>query len=213
MKRNTWFFMVVVLLLGVSTGLTHAQGGILAIHAGYTNPKDTQSGMLIGASFGTAIDEAVNIGIGLDVFHKTYTEESKVAEVDEEGLTTKTYVTSVEYARTMLPLMLVLNAKIPASRYAGYFVRGALGYEFLISKEKNYEQNSSKTRNFGGLGWQLAGGLYYNIGRRSTLVADVFYNNADVSRSVQKSDKGLPVSERVDLSGLGFRLGVQLEMR
>ena len=211
MAKNT--LLIIALVIGLCASMVSAQRGMLSINAGYMNPKDTQAGMIVGATFGTAIDEAVSLGLGLDIFHKTYTEESKVAQVDEVGLTTKTYVTAVEYSRTVLPLMLVLNAKVPAGRYVGYFIRGGLGYEFLVSKEKNYEENSSKTRKFGGLGWQLAGGFYYNIGSRSTLTADAFYNNAEASRSVEKSEKGLPVSERVDLSGLGFRVGVQIEMR
>jgi hypothetical protein len=190
-----------------------AQSGIIDIHAGYMNPKDAKAGMLIGGMFGTKVDEAVDVGIGFDVFHKSYADVSQVAQSDETGLTSKTYVTEVDYSRTIIPLHIVINVKIRAGRYFGYLIRGGLGYQFLISKEQNYELETTDTRRYGGLGWQGAAGLYYNVGDRSTLTADVFYNNAQVSRSVDKSTRGLPTQERVSLSGLGIRLGVILDMR
>ncbi|NOY59477.1 MAG: hypothetical protein GXO75_11205 [Calditrichaeota bacterium] len=207
-------FVVSTLLIIMSTSMVFAQSkSIFTINAGYQNPKDAKGGMLVGVTMGTAIDEAVDIGVGVDVFHKAYSEETQVAKNEQEGLTTNTASTLVDYARTIVPVNLVLNVKIPFSRYMGYFIRGTLSYQFLISQEKNYELNLSKTRKFGGLGWRGAAGVYYRVGRRSTLLADVFYNNCEVSRSISKSDKGLPVTERVDLSGLGFRLGVALDMR
>lgn len=207
-------FSMVLALLTIMSTLAFAQSkSIFTINAGYQNPKDAKSGMLVGATMGTAIDEAVDIGVGVDVFHKAYSEETQVAKDEQQGLTTNTTSTLVDYARTIVPVNLVLNVKIPFSSYMGYFIRGTLSYQFLISQEKNYEQNVSKTRKFGGLGWRGAAGVYYRVGRRSTLLGDVFYNNCEVSRSVSKSDKGLPVTERVDLSGLGFRVGVALDMR
>ncbi len=206
-------FVVVLALLIMSTIAFAQNKSIFTINAGYQNPKDAKSGMLVGVEMGTAIDEAVDIGVGVDIFHKAYSEETQVAKDEQEGLTTNTTSKLVDYARTIVPVNLDVNVKIPFSRYMGYFISGTLSYQFLISQEKNYELNLSKTRKFGGLGWRGAGGVYYRVGRRSTLLADIFYNNCEVSRSVSKSDKGLPVTERVDLSGLGFRLGVALDMR
>jgi len=211
MKRIMVF--IAVALIAVITTTSSAQSSIFSINAGYLNPKDTQGGMFAGATIGTAIDEAVDIGVGFDLFHKTYNEESKVAQDDQSGLSTNTYETEVEYTRTILPLMLILNVKIPAGRYFGYYIRGGLGYEFLISKEKNFELNTTQTRKYGSLGWQASGGFYYNVGSRSTVLVSVLYNSCEVSRDIEKSTKGLPVTERVDLSGLGFRLSVLLDIR
>jgi hypothetical protein len=203
----------ITVILFLSSGLLLAQGGtVLGINAGYINPKDAKDGMLFGLTFGRAIDESVDIGLGIDVFHKTYTEESKVAQDNQQGLTTNTYYTSVEYSRTILPLNLMVDVKIPVGRYIGYYIRGGLSYELLFSKEKNYEINRSENRRYGGLGWQAAGGLYYVVGSRSTFLASVTYNSCEVSRSIEESTQGLPISERIDLSGLGFRVGVLLDI-
>ena len=194
---------------------------VFAINAGYLNPKDAEGGMMIGGSYSTSIDESVDIGFGFDIFHKSYAKESQVSNEDLPGLSSATYVTEVEFNRTIIPLMLAVNVKIPIAQinkdrdlYFGYFIYGGLGYEFLISKEKNYdpELNRKETRKYGGLGWQAAGGLFYDVGSRTSLIAAVFYNNSEVSRSIEESDKGLPVSERVSLAGFGFRVGVQMKI-
>ncbi len=206
-------FRHTLVLLIIISSMAFAQGGnVFNINAGYVNPADIKGGMFFGFVLGTAIDEAVDLGIGVDVFHKTYSENSQVAQEEKEGLTSNTYATEVDYSRTMVPLKLMVNVKIPTSMYYGYFIRGSLNYEFLFSKEKNYELDKSQTHKFGGLGWQAAAGFYYNVGSRSTLIADLFYNSCEVSRSIENSNIGLPVTERVDLSGLGFRLGVNLNL-
>ncbi len=207
------FFFICSVALTLLAVTAQAQRGMIGIHAGYMNPKDTKSGLVIGGNWGTSIDESVAIGVGFDVFHTSYTEETAVASETINGMTTKTYMTEMEYARTILPLMAEIDVKIPMGRYMGYLIRGGLGYSFLWSKEKNYEKNTNETRNYNGFTWQAAAGLYYDIGSRSTFTADLFYNNCEVSRDVKKSTEGLPVSERVDLSGLGIRVGVLLNLR
>jgi hypothetical protein len=190
-----------------------AQRGMIGVHVGYMNPKDTKSGLVVGGNWGTSIDESVSIGLGFDVFHTSYNEETRVASETANGMTANTYMTEMEYNRTILPLMAEINVKIPMGRYMGYLIRGGLGYSFLWSNEKNYEKKSTETRNYNGFTWQAAFGLYYDVGSRSTFTIDLFYNNGEVSRDVKKSIEGLPVSERVNLSGIGVRMGVILTLR
>ncbi len=211
--KNDRIFLLVLIIMLAATIVTAQTGNVFTINAGYTNPKNIKGGMFFGFMFGTAIDEAVDIGFGADIFHKSYSERSKVANEEKEGLTTNTYETEVEYIRTMVPLNLAVNVKIPTSAYYGYFIRGSLNYEFLFSKEKNYEVGNSQSQRYGGFGWQAAAGLYYHVGSRSTLIADVCYNSCEVSRNVESSTKGLPTTEKVDLSGLGYRLGVSLDLK
>ena len=106
----------------------------------------------------------------------------------------------------------MVTVKIPVNRYFGYFIEGGIGYQFLISQEKNYETDTEETRNLGGLGWQGGGGIFYRTGKKSTFTATLFYNSCEATRSYDEEVEGLPVSERVDLSGLGFRLGVLLDL-
>ncbi|HNW59506.1 MAG TPA: hypothetical protein PKI62_07515 [bacterium] len=185
----------------------------LGIHAGYLNPKDPDGGMLAGCTLGTSVDESVTIGLGLDLWHKIYRDEKSVAEQSRPDRNVKTYVTELEISDWAMPLTLEIDAKVPLSRYMGYTVRGNIGYTFLWSKYNNYLQDISSNRRFGGICWQLGAGLYSEIGSRSTLVGDLFYNSSEVSSEVTKSEAGLPIFERVNLSGLGLRVGVLLDLR
>lgn len=213
MKSKLWIAVATVTVAIFNTGAVFAQSGsVFSISAGYMNPKDTKSGLIAGAGLGIRLDESVDIGLAVDFFHKNYTEESDVAKTDQQGMSSSLYVTEVEYTRTILPIMLTVNVKVPTSRYFGYFIRGGLGYEFLFSKEKNYTLNKDDSRNFNGLGWQFAGGIFYHIGSRSTLIASVLYNSCEVNRDVKESFEGLPIKERVDLSGIGFRIGVNVDI-
>ena len=190
-----------------------AQRGLLEIHAGYLNPKDPAGGMLAGCRLGTMVDESVSIGIGFDLWHKIYRDEKEVADETRPDRNTKTYMTELEISDWAMPLTLEIGAKVPLSRYMGYTVRGNIGYTFLWSKYSNYLEDTSTNRRFGGICWQLGAGLYSEIGSRSTLVGDIFYNSSEVSSEVTTSEAGLPIFERVDLAGFGLRIGVIIDMR
>lgn len=213
MKSKIYLMFAVIPMLLLGYDCVYAQGNsVFSISAGYMNPKDAKAGLVAGAGLGIGLDESVDLGLAVDFFHKNYSEETEVAQVSQEGMASQLYVTEVEYTRTILPIMLTVNVKIPTSRYFGYFIRGGLGYEFLFSKEKNFKENTQGSRNFSGMGWKFAGGVFYHVGSRSTLIANVFYNSCEVNRDVKESHQGLPVKERVDISGLGFRVGVSVDL-
>jgi len=213
--KATKLFIVIILFIAFVPSAWSQRGlqGMLGVHAGYMNPKDTKSGLVIGGSWGTSVDESVSLGIGFDLFHTSYNEETEVASETAHGMKTETYMTMMEYNRTILPVMGEINVAVPMGRYLGYMIRGGIGYSFLRSHEKNYEKKTNETRNFSGLILQAGAGLYYEVGSRSTLVAELNYSNSRVTRKVESSVEGLPISERVDLSGFGLRLGVIIRMR
>ncbi|HNR67206.1 MAG TPA: hypothetical protein PKN04_00945 [bacterium] len=210
MKR---FILLLLAMLFCGAFAVYAQQGLFAIHAGYYGPKDTKGGLSVGGILGKAIDEAVDIGIGFDIFHKSYSDRSLVSRIDQTGLSGEIEETEVDYTRTIIPLHLLAQMKIPSGRYFGYLLRGGVGYQFLISQEKNYELDTSATHTYGGLGWHGAAGVYYYIGSRSTFIADLFYNSSEVSRDIEESQRGLPVTERVNLSGMGFQVGVVIDIK
>ncbi len=214
--RNIIFSIFFLFVLGISDILM-AQAGRSAIdvHAGYLDPRDTEAGMLVGAALTSSFDEAVDVGFGFDFFQKAYTKEEQVASALNGDTQSTTYSTLVDYKRTIVPLYLSLKIKIPTirSRSFGYFARASLSYQFLFSDEKNYEANKSESRKYQGLGWQAGGGIFYRVGSRSTLLAEALYNSCSVGRDVTKQSDQLPLTERVNLSGLGFRLGVELDIK
>ncbi|HPG40816.1 MAG TPA: hypothetical protein PLP19_16395 [bacterium] len=147
MKRTVVFSAILLTLVIASTGFAQ-RGNAFNVSAGYVNPTDLKGGMFFGFMFGMVVDDAVNVGLGVDVFHKSYSETSEVASEETEGMSKTTYETSVDYTRTMLPINLLVNVKIPTSPYYGYFIRGGLGYDLLFSKEENYELNKEQSNCF-----------------------------------------------------------------
>lgn len=214
MKKTSSFFLIPVILLSFAS--LFAQDMVFwSVHAGYMNPKNVEAGMLFGGSIYKEIDNAVSVGIGADIFQKVYTETSEVANTQTQNDKFRTYATEVEYKRIALPIFLGMKIKLPLTynQDFGYFARANLSYQFLWSKEKNYIANKSENRKFGGLGWQAGLGLYYRIGSRSHFTAEAIYNSCTVSRNVSNPTSDLPLSEQVDLSGGGIRLGVEIEMK
>ena len=231
--RNRYTKYLLSMILGLfSTSLILAQGTYrygrepmikesrLDIHAGFLDPKDVEQGMLFGAAFVSTFDNAVDLGFGLDFFQKSYSEEVEVSTGQIGETQTTTVATRLDYKRAVLPLYASLKVKIPGliSRrndgiIFGYLVRASLSYQFLFSEEKNYELDKSENRKYRGWGWQGGAGIFYRVGSRSTLIAEAIYNNCTVNRNVTKESDALPQTERVDLSGLGIRLGVELDIR
>lgn len=214
-RFNVYIFLFFI-ILGLAN-YTIAQPGesFIDIHGGYLDPKDTENGMLVGASLISSFDDAVDIGFGFDLFQKSYTKEAQVASSISGDTQLTTYSTLVDFKRTVIPLYLSLKVKIPTtrSRAFGYFARASLSYQFLFSQEKNYEANKSESRKYRGLGWQAGGGIFYRVGRRSTLLGEAIYNSCSVGRDVTKQSDQLPLTERVNLSGLGIRFGVELAIK
>lgn len=194
----------------------------LDIHAGYLAPKGTDAGMLFGASISAPFDEAIIFGFGLDVFQKTYAKEEEVIDPDRDaGQPDQRIVTEIDYRSTAIPLYLSMRINIPnvgiKSRSTnemvlGYFARASLSYQYIISEINNYKLKVSEKRNFKGWGWQGGVGLYYKVGSRSTLVLETIYNNCVTNSRVSTEKDGLPQKERIDLSGVGIRVGVELDL-
>jgi len=181
------------------------------LKAGYFNPKGSKAGFIFGGHYSWIVDESVDIGIAVDYFRKRYTEETSVAEsVSAGGTVEKEIRTDAEFTTNILPIYGLINIKFPAGMYLDYFASGGLGYAMLFSKEQTFGENASKTNRFySGFKWIVSTGIMYQVGSRSSFLAEVFYDGTKVSRE-KKDDIGAPVRYEVDLSGVGFRIGIRM---
>ena len=181
------------------------------LKAGYFNPKGAKAGFIFSGNYSWIVDESVDIGIGVDFFRKNYTDETKLAEtVYDNKVTEYKIVKNADFTTTIFPIYGIINVKFPAGAYLDYIVSGSLGYEWLWSNIKTYgETEIDDSKSYKGLKWLLSGGIAYRIGSRSSFIAEVFYDGTKVSRE-KKAEKGAPVRYEVDLSGLGFRVGVRM---
>ncbi len=184
------------------------------LKAGYYNPKGAKAGFIFGGNYSWIVDESVDIGIGIDFFRKNYTDETELAKtVDQNKVVESEIIKNADFITTILPIYGIINVKFPAGTYLDYFVSGSLGYEWLWSNIKTYgDSKSNQTKSYNGFKWLLSGGIAYRIGSRSSFIAEVFYDGTKVSRE-KKAEKGAPVRYEVDLSGLGFRVGVRMGLQ
>lgn len=213
MKRTlTVFAIICVVMALLSLPKLNAQAlSATTLKAGYFNPKGAKAGFIFGGNYSWIIDESVDIGIGVDFFRKGYTDQSEIYKATAPNGEKVTEIeTHADYTTTILPLYGVLNVKFPAGRYLDYLVSAELGYEWLWSNVKTYGTTKiNDTKSYSGFKWLIGGGIAYRVGSKSSFLAEVFYDGSKVSRE-KKDEVNVPTRYEVDLSGLGFRVGIRM---
>ncbi|OQX95723.1 hypothetical protein B6I21_03970 [candidate division KSB1 bacterium 4572_119] len=204
--------LICSILLLVAIPQVQAQApSATTLKVGYFNPKGAKAGFLFGGSYSWVVDESVDFGIAVDYFRKNYTQETTIAQtVNQDGTVENEIATEAEFTTNILPIYGVINVKFPAGTYLDYFASGGLGYAMLFSSEETFIEGGSKNNRFySGLKWLVTGGIMYRVGSRSSFLAEVFYDGTKVSRD-KKNEEGAPTRYEVDLSGIGFRVGIRM---
>lgn len=209
MKLRIW--IVLLCVIGMAGWVSAGNMKSLEIHVGTLNPKGTPSGMLLGGAYGISVDEAVDIGLGVFYFWKTYKEDTEVINpnADPQIPETKTVTQELEYNTSLLPISFNVTMHFPVQPPLGFYAGGAISYQFLFSKQNNYIDDISERELYKGLGWIIRGGLEYQLGSRSSFIVEAFYNICK-AKGKEEEKAGLPTWDEVDLNGLGFRAGVHL---
>jgi len=206
--KKLWV-MIFVLALAMSAG---AQGfRQLEVRGGYLNPKGTEGGFMLGGSYGFAFDERVSLSLGADFFKKNYTQKDKIADkVTDSGVVINTVTETLEYNTFLMPLTANIDIRFPFDQGMNFYTGAGISYQFLFNTEDNFKADVKKKRNYSGFGYVFRAGMEFILGSRSALLAEAFYNNAKLKGDKEKVE-GLPVWNEVNVSGLGFRVGVRLE--
>lgn len=204
-------FLLIFLFIGST--ITYAQGyGVTAIKMGYFNPKNAKGGLIIGGMIGSAVDESVDLGIGVDFFRGSNKEETQTGESTSGAGTKETaWRLDAESSSTIIPITAQVNMKIPASYMFYYTFGGGVGYEMLWTREKEYDVNGeeidSESRFYHGLRWILTAGILYRLGSRSSFLLEAFYDGSKLNR---KKDN---ITYKVNPSGIGVRAGIRIGVR
>lgn len=183
---------------------------------GKLDPEDTGSGSIYGISVGQRIDSHLWYGAEVDYFNSTYRVETVVADSVVGGIRFRELQRELEFDTRILKLLGQIsytrrfrdtrNYKSPFM----YRASGALGWEMIWNHEENFAQGISRQRFFHGLGWQLSTGLGLQVSERGIIFADLYYNNSTASRNQDRDEEGLPVWEQIDISGIGFKVGINI---
>ncbi|MFH1853347.1 MAG: hypothetical protein ABIA75_13495, partial [Candidatus Neomarinimicrobiota bacterium] len=176
-------------------------------------PGDAKSGMILGYQMGKTVDDRVSFGFSSDLYSRKY---EKLVEIDTTGLDIADIVTKrvdIEFSTYMLPIQANAIIAMPMdisgmSPYLG----GGLGVAFLLNREVNYASDETDVRFFSGWIWNLTGGLQYELGQNSAAWLELFYIHAPMKGSRDETKSGFPVYDELDMSGLGLRLGLVMEL-
>ena len=202
MKRTT---MLIVLLVAMSM---YAQSKIGAIKAGMFFPDACEKGFDLGIEYGLHIDSNLDVSVEMGWFKKEFTDENYIGKTPEEdnNLDGTIYEKLGETTIYDFPIMLMITAKFPINFKYKWFATGGFGAEMLYSSVETYEATGTKEETIFAydFNWRLGGGMIYNLGERSEILAEVAYHNA--SPSIE-DDKG--ITTEYDMSGLLGRIGVR----
>jgi len=195
-----------IFLLFLYTPIFAQNYGVTMVKLGYYNPKDAKSGIIFGGMIGSAVDEAVAVGFGLDFFRGSDKKERELEGATTGGIKETGWVPDSESSVTYIPLTALVSAKIPASYQLYYTFGGGIGYGLLWANEVKYdngEKTDSKSKFYHGFRWMLNAGILYKIGSRSAIILEAFYDQSKLSR---KEDN---ITYKVNPSGIGVRAGIR----
>ena len=158
-----------------------------------------------GFRAGPAIDKHVQIGLGVDWYHRTESERAIIADTVQVGQTVQVTRELSQATSDQIPLLLFLQVSVGKGLvpYAGI----AGEYQFLLLKATDNQTGQGYEANFGGLGWQAWGGLGIDFGR-SRLFGEVFINAGDVERDVSDPSQIGTYRETINADGGGARFGL-----
>ena len=209
MQKIVKFGLVLLVLSALLSEVGLAQS-FVTVKVGSFNPQDAKAGLIVGISTGRQVDERVDFGLGADLFLRKFTQETTVEDTAGGLIDPQQVQKEIDYSLYALPIMIQLNIRVLPQAVVIPYVGLAGGYEIVFSREANYITGDKDNRLYGGFGWQVMLGGEYPFGSASGVLAEIFYNGCTVSRNKGSSDLGFPISEELDFSGLGFRVGVRL---
>ena len=213
---HRYLFLLLVALLVLPGQDVFAQNRALNAYvefkAGGLSPKDTGAGNIFGISMGRRIDERLYWGFEANYFRSSYTKSTVVAEFDSGGIQFRERQIELEFATRIISLFLKLDYELRLARKSPLYFRAGSGFggEFIWNDENNFVEDIERRRFFNGFGWELSSGLGVRISSTSILFFDIFYNDAAGRRNNDRNENGLPIFQEIDVSGWGFKFGINI---
>ena len=182
------------------------------VHVGFFDPSDNFStGFEGGVRMGPQVDPHVQIGLGLDWWHKSESTRMRLGDVTVPGGTGSEELLLSRSTADLMPILAFVQVSgdenMPVIPYGGFGV----GYEWLFISADDYRTSDSFSQTFGGFGWQAWGGAGIPLDGRTRLNGEVFYNGSEVGSDVDVDYPGLglvTVRDVVQMNGLGMRVGI-----
>ncbi len=208
----TWFCAAFFLI----TTLTFGQYNSGAIKFGVQIPQVTDAGFVLGYQWERSIDKNFDIGWEVDWFHKTYTDENFVSELNDFNGNIGT--TNELLAKTTLydfPAHFTMEANfpIPESKLRVFGSVG-LGFDLLFISYKDYSNpDDGNTKAAMDFSWRAGAGVIYPLGTNSELLFELNYHSSEPSWQYEVHDdrtgRTRTFERSYDMRGLMARVGVR----
>jgi hypothetical protein len=181
------------------------------IHAGFYDPFDNFStGFNGGFRIGPQPDPHIQLGLGMDWWHRTQDKELDLGRVQAPGGSASEQLILSESTADLVPILLFVQVSgdenMPVIPYGGF---GA-GHEWLFLTANDFVTHESFDQTFGGFGWQVWGGASLPLDWRMRLNGEVFFNECKVGTEVDVNIPGYgpaTVRDVIDVTGMGVRFG------
>lgn len=196
------FSLILVIQVFSQTKYTEFKVGLLA-------PSDAKTGFYGGIQLSRAIDQNLGIGIQFDVYRKSFNKEEKIDSTTAPPLPTTTIQRTFEQNTWLFPIFFNFQFLGEITREINFKVTAGLGYEFLWANYNDFEKNQEKDYFFHGFAWHVDLGASYPLSRASDLFGEVTYHSSKPSKE-EKEINGFPTRTEVNMSGLGFRIGLRV---
>ena len=193
---------LLIIFLTIFTTSAIGQHTMIEFEGGALMPQDTETGTIIGISFGRMADENLAWALEAQYFWRTYTQEYTADA--------QTIVTEIENSTKMLPVMVKISYLSQIAPNLDLRISGGIGYAFLWNKDANYVAGVEKSNSFSGFAWQLGGGVSIPISRAADFFGELMYFHSTPSSDAGKTVEGLPQRTEIDMSGLLIRIGIRI---
>lgn len=179
---------------------------------GELDPEDTDSGNIFGIAIGTGIDDRLYGGFEVNYFRTNYRQATEVVDSVSGGGVVRTEKVQLDYTTTYIALLASMYYELRLGGTSPFYYRASasVGWEFIWNRENNFEAGVSRTRNFNAPGFKLSTGIGIRISSTGILFGDILYNGVSAKTDTGTTDTGLPVFQEINLSGLGFWVGINL---
>lgn len=190
------------------SGGGYARSAPAQVHAGFFELEGNgPTSFAIGLRGGPAIDDHVQLGVGVDWYRKTESRREVVGETFQGGQSIIATRVLARASSNLLPFQAFLQVSGGNSTIIPY--AGVAGqYQVLLLSATDYQTGADFDATFGGWGWQLWGGAALPLSGQSRVFGEAFMNSGDVERDVDDPASGLTYREIVDSDGVGMRFGV-----
>jgi len=178
---------------------------------GTMRPEDTEQGNLLGFSTGRRLDDRLYWGFEFNHFKSSFQKETTVAEFDSGGINFRDKQLELDFTTRIVSIFLQISYELRLDKKSPIYLRasGGGGLELIWNNENNFLNNVERTRFFNAFGWQLTGGIGIRISKSGIIFFDGLYNSAVATKKLEPQN-GLPTFREIDISGVGFRVGVNV---